>query len=67
MISDTDIYRGANLLIKKYGTDAPIQTAMRADAMLEAGDLDGYAAWKRILRAAEELQRTGVRAGDRLQ
>ncbi len=30
---------------------------MRADAMLEVGDLDGYAAWRRILRAVEELQR----------
>ena len=30
---------------------------MRADAMLEKGDLDGYAVWKRILRAVEELQR----------
>ncbi len=28
---------------------------MRADAMLETGDLDGYAVWKRILRAVEEL------------
>ncbi len=31
---------------------------MRADAMLEAGDLDGYAVWKRVLRAVEELQGT---------
>ena len=30
---------------------------MRADAMLDKGDLDGYAVWKRILRAVEELQR----------
>ena len=29
---------------------------MRADAMLEAGDLDGLAVWKRIVRAIEELQ-----------
>ncbi len=28
---------------------------MRAGAMLEAGDLDGYAAWKRIVKAVEEL------------
>ena len=28
---------------------------MQADAMLEKGDLDGYAAWKRIVKAAEEL------------
>ncbi len=32
---------------------------MRADAMLEAGDMGGYAVWKRILRAVEELQKTG--------
>ena len=37
--------------------DAPIQAALRADAILEKGDLDGYAAWRRILRAVEELQR----------
>ncbi len=29
---------------------------MRADAMLEKGDLEGLAVWKRILRAVEELQ-----------
>ncbi len=25
--------------------------------MLEKGDLDGYAVWKRIIKAVEELQR----------
>ena len=34
---------------------------MRADAKLEAGDLDGYWVWKRILRAVGELQ--GVEPG----
>ena len=29
---------------------------MRADELLEAGDLDGQAAWKRIIQAIEELQ-----------
>ncbi len=37
-------------------TETLIQAAMRADAMLEAGDVDGYAVWKRILRAVDELQ-----------
>ncbi len=32
--------------------------------MLEAGDLDGYAVWKRILRAVEELQGTDPRPGE---
>ena len=35
------------VLVKQHGQDAPIHAAMRADAMLEVGDLDGYAAWKR--------------------
>ncbi len=37
---------------------------MRADAMLEAGDLDGYDVWKRILRAVEELQDTAPKPGE---
>ncbi len=45
----------ANLLVKQHGQDAPIYATMRADAMLDKGDLGGYAAWNRILRAMEEL------------
>ena len=43
MIPDLDIYRSANLLVESHGEDAPIHAAMRADTILEAGDLDGYA------------------------
>ena len=56
MTSDIDIFRSANLLVKQHGPDAPVHAAMRADAMLEKGDLDGHATWKRILEAVEELQ-----------
>ncbi len=59
MTSDLDIYRSASVLVKQYGEDAPIEAAMRADAMIEAGDWDGLAVWRRILRAVEELQETG--------
>ncbi len=41
MIPDLDIYRAAQVLIKQHGQDAPIHAAMRADAMLDKGDLDG--------------------------
>ncbi len=34
MISDLDIYRSTNMLVKQHGEDAPIKAAMRADAML---------------------------------
>ncbi len=50
-----DIYRSANVLVKHHGQDAPIQAAMRADAMLNMGDLGGVAVWKRIVKAVEEL------------
>ncbi len=55
MISDLDIYRTANVLVKQHGEDAPIQAAMRADAKLEKGDLNGYAVFKRVVKATEEL------------
>ncbi len=32
--------------------------------MLEAGDLDGAAAWRRVLRAVEELQGTDPKPGE---
>ncbi len=51
MTSGLDIYRSAQALVKQHGEDAPIEAAMRADAMLDKGYLDGAAAWKRILRA----------------
>ncbi len=63
MTSDLDIYRSAQALIKQHGEDAPIHAAMKADAMLDKGDLDGYAVWERILRAVEELQRVEPRPG----
>ncbi len=37
---------------------------MRADAMLDKGALDGFAVWKRVLRAVEELQRVEPGAWD---
>jgi hypothetical protein len=46
MISDLDIWRAANLLIRRHGEDAEIETAKRADQMLGRGDLDSYAVWK---------------------
>ena len=64
MIPDLDIYLSANLLVKRHGADAPIHAAMRADTMLDKGDLAGVAVWKRILRAAEELQGTASKPGE---
>ncbi len=56
MTTDLDIYRSAKLLIDQHGDEAPIHVAMRADAMLDKGDLDGKAVWLRVLKAVTELQ-----------
>jgi len=53
--SDIDIYRSANELIKQHGDAADIEAAMKADAHLAAGDMEGEAVWLRIVRAVEEL------------
>ena len=56
MTSDLDVYRSANELIKQFGDAADIEAAMRADELMEAGDMEGEAVWLRILKAIEELQ-----------
>ena len=58
MIDEIDIWRTAKLLTDQHSDEAAIHAAMRADELLAAGDLDGYAVWRRIIRAIEELQRT---------
>ncbi len=67
MNRDIDIYHiylGANVIVKRHGEKARLHAAMRADAMLKAGDLDAHAVWKRILRAIEDLQRAGPKPGE---
>ena len=66
MIDDHDIWRAANLLIKRYGPDAAIEAGRRADELFEANDHDGYAIWKRILEAVGELTRTTPAEGERI-
>ncbi len=43
MTSNLDIYRATNDLIKQHGEDAPLHAAMRADELMETGDMDGRA------------------------
>ncbi|MCH9052110.1 MAG: hypothetical protein IIA72_13685 [Proteobacteria bacterium] len=56
-MDELNTYRAANLLTKQHGDEAAIHAAMRTDELLDAGDLDGAAVWRRIIRAIEKLQR----------
>ena len=55
MIIERDVWRAAKLLTDQHGVEAPIHAAMRADDMLDVGDLDGQVVWKAILKAVIEL------------
>jgi hypothetical protein len=66
MVDDPDIWRAAQLLVKRHGADAPVIAAQRADELLGRGDLEGVAVWKNITRAVEELQRVTPKVGERV-
>lgn len=55
MPADIDIWLPAKLLVDKHGDTAPMQTAMRADEMLNLGEMDGKLVWLRIKTATEQL------------
>jgi hypothetical protein len=50
MVSNLDIWRAANMLIRQHGTDAELEAARLADLMLDRGDVDGHLVWPRIIR-----------------
>ena len=55
--SDLDVYRSAWLMVQQHGDDTAIQAAMRANALLDQGDMEGRRVWFRIKEAIGELQR----------
>ena len=65
MTSDLDIYRSAHALIQQHGEAAAMEAAMKADAMLDKGNLDGAAVWRQIVAAVNDLQREEPAAGER--
>jgi hypothetical protein len=65
-LTDPDIWRAANLLIRQHGQDAPIHAAQRTDELMAAGDIDGWSVWKRICAAVDELMRDELEPGERV-
>ncbi|MDY0873102.1 hypothetical protein [Dongia rigui] len=63
MTSPIDIMRCAKLLCDQYGAEADLIAAVRADRLLEQGELDGYATWKAILRAIVDIRSQTPRDG----
>jgi hypothetical protein len=57
MATDHDVRRTAGSLIGTYGENAPLYAMQSVDQLIERGDLDRAAQWRRVWHAAEELLR----------
>jgi len=58
MIPEIDIWRAAQLMLKRYGDNAFNESVARADELAAGDDQNGAATWRRIATAVEQLANT---------
>jgi hypothetical protein len=58
VIPEIDIWRAANLMLKRYGERALKESFARADELESDGDHNGAGIWRRIMQAVTELANT---------
>jgi hypothetical protein len=58
VIAEIDIWRAALLMLKRFGDNAPKESATRVGNLETEGDRDGAATWRRIADAVEQLANT---------
>jgi hypothetical protein len=63
-MNEIDIWRAANIIVKRHGPYAEFTATRRVDDMIANADPGGETTWKRILRAVRELQRFQPREGE---
>ncbi|HYZ39300.1 MAG TPA: hypothetical protein VE687_01580 [Stellaceae bacterium] len=56
MIPEIDIWRAANLMIKRYGEKAFEESSTYADELAAEGDHGGAVTWRRIANAVAQLE-----------
>lgn len=60
MPDEIDIYRADKLYVDQHGDQAALQAAMQADKLLAAGDMEGSAVWRKVIKAIDVLQSTAL-------
>jgi hypothetical protein len=55
VIPEIDIWRAANLMLKRYGEKAFDESSTRAHELAADGDDDGASTWRRITAAVVQL------------
>jgi hypothetical protein len=58
VIPEVDIWRAAQLMLKRHGDKALEDSAARADELVAAGDDNGAALWRRITTTFAEFANT---------
>ena len=54
-MTEIEIWRAANLMLRWYGETAQQESARRADEFAAAGDPAGAAGWHRVIEAIGQL------------
>ena len=63
-VPEIGIWRTAQILVRKHGSEAPARAEQRANEFFDMDDPDGWALWTRIASAATELLRQKPRPGE---
>jgi hypothetical protein len=58
MIRETDIWRVAHLMLKRYGDEAEAESAIRMQELALNGDSASAAVWRRVTDAIGQLVNT---------
>jgi len=58
VIPEIDIWRVANLMLKRYGNNAELESVRRVAELWDDGDPAGVAVWGRIIDAIGQLANT---------
>ena len=56
MIAEWELWACADEMIRRHGADAAIEAAMKADELLEAGEIEGSRIWRLIMHRISELE-----------
>jgi hypothetical protein len=63
-VDEIDIWRSAAVMIRRYGDQADLECAMRADQAVSQDDSARESVWERIMRTVQDLQRQKPSASD---
>jgi len=58
MVREIEIWRVATLMLQRYGDEADIESAIRAEELADVGDWAGEAVWRRIIDVIGQLENT---------